>query len=356
MAKNKEKKSKKEIIILGAGPAGLTAAINLAKQGQNVKVYEKNKDCGMRFRGDFQGFENWSSQTDILKEIQSMNLTLDFWHNPILQAEFYNYRRNKRVINFEKPGLYLIKRGMVPGSLDAALKKQALKSGVDIIFNHRIFEKDADIIAGGPKRVSGIVRGITFETKTKHIPIMILDDNLAPKSFAYLLISDGRGCLGTGLTKHFNLADEYLDRTINAFQKLLDIDMGNAKRFTGYGNFFLRNRYEENGTLYTGEAAGLQDYLFAFGLRQAITSGYLAAISILQNQSYDKLIKEKLVPQLKISLTNRFFFSLLGNRGYSRSLERGRKIKDPLGRMNKIYNVSLLQKMIFPIARLALKK
>jgi flavin-dependent dehydrogenase len=185
---------------------------------------------------------------------------------------------------------------------------------------------------------------------------MILDDNLAPKSFAYLLTGDGKGCLGTGLTKYFSQADEYLDRTINAFQKILDIDMRNPKRFTGYGNFFLKNHYEENGRIYIGEAAGLQDYLFAFGLRQAITSGYLAAISILKNQSYDKLIKEKLAPQLKISLTNRFLFSLLGNRGYSRSLERGRKIKDPLGRMNKVYNVSRLQKMILPIARLALKK
>jgi hypothetical protein len=310
----------------------------------------------MRFRGDFQGLENWSSQTDILKEIQSKNIALDFWHKPILQAEFYNYRRSKRVINFEKPGLYLIKRGMIPESLDTSLKKQAIKSGVKIVFNHRISEKEADIIAGGPKRVDGIVRGITFETKTEHAPIMILDDNLAPKSFAYLLTGEGKGCLGTGLTKHFTQADEYLDRTINAFQKLLDIDIRNSKRFTGYGNFFLKKCYEEDGRIYIGEAAGLQDYLFAFGLRQAITSGYLAAISILKNQSYDKLIKEKLAPQLKISLTNRFLFSLLGNRGYSRSLERGRKINNPLGRMNKIYNVSRLQKMIFPIARLALKK
>jgi flavin-dependent dehydrogenase len=356
MIENQVKKNKDEIIILGAGPAGLSAAINLAKKGKKVKVYEKNNDCGMRFRGDFQGFENWTSEKDVLEEIKSMNLKIDFWYNPISQAEFYDYLRNKRVINFEKPGLYLIKRGKTPDSLDISLKNQALKSGVNIIFNQRISEKEADIIASGPKRVDGIVRGITFETKTEYNPVMILDDNLAPKSFAYLLINDGIGCLGTGLTKNYTQADKYLDTTIDTFQKLLNIDIKNPKRYTGYGNFFLKNSYYENKKFYVGEAAGLQDYLFAFGLRQALTSGYLAAISILENKNYDKLVKEILVPKLKISLTNRFFFRLLGNKGYHRFLKRGIKIKDPLGRMNKIYNVSLLQKALFPIARVALRK
>jgi len=356
MIMNQEQSSNKEISILGAGPAGLSAAITLAKYGRKVHVYEKNNDCGMRFRGDFQGFENWSSPTDILDELPLMNLTPDFWYKPILQAEFYDYHRKKRVITFEKPALYLIKRGTMPGSLDVALKEQARRAGVNITFNQTILENEADIIAGGPKRVDGIVRGITFETTTEHVPIMILDDSIAPKSFAYLLISEGRGCLGTGLTKQYTKADEYLDRTIHAFQNLLDIDIRNEKRYTGYGNFFLRKRYEEHGTLYVGEAAGLQDYLFAFGLRQALTSGYLAAQSILQNQSYDTLMKERLVPQLKISLVNRFFFSLLGNRGYSKSLERGRKIEDPLKRMNTLYNVSLLHKAFYPLAKVTFKK
>lgn len=346
----------KEIKIMGAGPAGLTAAINLAKNGYKVKVYEKNKDCGMRFRGDFQGFENWSSHVDILEEIQLKNVNLGFWYKPIFQAEFYDYKRNKRIIDFEKPGLYLIKRGIFPDSLDMSLKKQALETGVDIKFNQRVSEEDVDIVAGGPKKVDGIVRGITFKTTTEHNPVMILDDTIAPKSFAYLLINDGIGCLGTGLTKGYHKSNEYLDKTIEVFQNLIDIDIRNPKRYTGYGNYFIKTRYEEQGKLFIGEAAGLQDYLFAFGLRQAITSGYLAALSIVQKKDFDKMMKEILVPQLKISLTNRFFFCLLGNKGYRRSLQRGEKIKDPLGRMNKIYNVSALQKIMYPIARMALKK
>ena len=346
----------KEIKILGAGPAGLTAAINLVQHDYSVKVYERNKDCGMRFRGDFQGFENWSSKTDILKELESMNISIDFWNKPIMQSEFYDYKLNKRIINFEKPGLYLIKRGVVPGSLDLSLKKQALDNGVDIIFKKRITENEAHIIASGPKRVDGIVRGMTFETKIEQVPTIILDDNLAPKSFAYLLISDGRGCLGTGLTDNYTTANEFLDKTLITFKKLIDLDISNATRFTGYGNFFIRRRYEENGKLYVGEAAGLQDYLLAFGLRQAITSGYLSAKSILNSENYDDLIKKRFLSQLQTSISNRFLYGLVGNRGYSSFLNRGRKIKDPLKRMYKQYNASLPKKMILPLARVALKK
>lgn len=345
-----------EIKILGAGPAGLTAAINLAKLGYNVKVFEKNEDCGMRFRGDFQGLENWSSQTDILEDIKSMNISINFWHKPVFQCEFYDFKLNKRVVHFEKPGLYLVKRGVEKGSLDLALKEQAIKNGVEIVFRKKVTEKEVNIVAGGPHRIDGIVRGMTFETERKDAYIIILNDDLAPKSFAYLLISEGRGCLGTGLTKNYRMANEYFERALKTFREIITLDISNAKMFTGYGNFFLMKNYEKNGRLYVGEAAGLQDFLFAFGLRQAITSGYLAAISIIENKSYDKLIKQRFQQQLKTSVANRFLFSLMGNRGYSFFLKRGRKIKDPLRRMYKQYNPSFLKKAIFLLARIVLRK
>ena len=85
--------------IIGAGPAGLAAAINLAKNGYEVKVFEKNKDCGMRFRGDFQGLENWSSPADILTDLTKMNIKTNFWNKPIYHSEFYDYKLNRREVN-----------------------------------------------------------------------------------------------------------------------------------------------------------------------------------------------------------------------------------------------------------------
>lgn len=345
-----------EIVIKGAGPAGLTTAINLKKAGYNVIVYEKNSDCGIRFHGDFQGFENWSSKIDILDELRLMNIKPSFWYKPIEKAEFYDYKRNKRAINFEKPGLYLIQRGAFEESLDHSLKNQAKNIDVDIVFNKWISDDDADIIASGPKYVDGIIRGIIFKTSIERVPTIILDDLLAPKTFAYFLTGQGKGCLGTGLTDNFKKADQYLNNTLAAFKELFEIDISDEIRFTGYGNFFLRRDYEENGKLFVGEAAGLQDYMLAFGLRQAITSGYFAAKSIIDNKNYNFLIKSRLLPQLKTSLSNRFLYRLAGNKGYSSFLKRGEKINNPMKRMYRQYNKTVFKSSIYPIAKILLKK
>ena len=46
--------------IIGAGPAGLVAAIVLRRHGIPVTVFEKSPEVGHRLSGDFQGLENWS--------------------------------------------------------------------------------------------------------------------------------------------------------------------------------------------------------------------------------------------------------------------------------------------------------
>jgi len=42
----------------------MAAAIFVQQSGEQARVYERRKDVGGRFYGDFQGLENWSSDTD----------------------------------------------------------------------------------------------------------------------------------------------------------------------------------------------------------------------------------------------------------------------------------------------------
>jgi protoporphyrinogen oxidase len=53
--------------ILGAGPSGLSAAINLAKNDYKVDIFEKNKDVGGTVKKNLQGLENWSEKIDALE-------------------------------------------------------------------------------------------------------------------------------------------------------------------------------------------------------------------------------------------------------------------------------------------------
>lgn len=53
--------------IAGAGPAGLAAAITLAREGVSVQVHEARNEVGYRFQRDLQGLENWTTQQDVLQ-------------------------------------------------------------------------------------------------------------------------------------------------------------------------------------------------------------------------------------------------------------------------------------------------
>ena len=64
----------KRINILGAGISGLTAAINLSKNGYETVVYERNSDVGLRFHGDIQGLENWSEKQDVIKDLKRFGI------------------------------------------------------------------------------------------------------------------------------------------------------------------------------------------------------------------------------------------------------------------------------------------
>jgi len=64
--------------IAGAGIAGLTAAINLARNGFDVTVFERASDVGSRFSGEFQGLENWTSERDILDVLKELGVEINF--------------------------------------------------------------------------------------------------------------------------------------------------------------------------------------------------------------------------------------------------------------------------------------
>ena len=72
----------KYITIVGAGPAGLTAAINLANAGFETTVYEQNQNAGLRFNGDFQGLENWSDEDDTLQILNQIGIKINFLCHP----------------------------------------------------------------------------------------------------------------------------------------------------------------------------------------------------------------------------------------------------------------------------------
>lgn len=345
----------KEIEIVGGGPAGLVAAINLAKAGYKVKVYEEKQEVGHRFHGDFQGLENWSSEDDvtsILEKIGVYNkIYIDYICQPYNKLLIFDANLKETLLQSERPFFYLVQRGSRLGCLDYGLMELALEARVEIIFNKRVDKLEkGGIVAIGPRAADAIAKGIVFNTRMEDIAAAILDDRLAPKGYSYLLIHKGKATIATCMFKDFKKERECFERTVETFKKLFpSLDITDAKEFGGYGNFFFGKPCFENGKYYVGEAAGLQDCLWGFGMRYAMTSGFLAAKAIIENKDYRTLLNENIVRMQKVSLVNRFLFDRLGNKGYTYLINRLAE-GNALEKVRRQYNPSLLKTVFYPIA------
>ena len=182
---------------MGAGPSGLAAAINLAKAGYKVSVFERRQDCGWRFGGDLQGLENWSYKEDVITSLSRMNVAINFDCKPFSTLMVTNGSKTFD-LHFTKPLVYLLKRGIAEGSLDQGLKRQALDAGVKIYFNKTIPHAQAHIVATGPnvrELMPGVDIGVIFKTTMSDTAVALVHNKAAYRGYAYLLVTNGYGCM-----------------------------------------------------------------------------------------------------------------------------------------------------------------
>jgi flavin-dependent dehydrogenase len=346
--------TKETIDVIGAGPAGLVAAINLAKSGFAVTLHEAGPSVGHRFHGDFQGIENWTTEHDVRDFLKRINVELNFRLEPYRGGIFFSPSQRRREIRTREALFYLVERGGYEGCLDFGLLRQAQKAGVRVIFSARSWNVEHDgVIAVGPRAADVIAKGIVFDTDARDVAYAIVDDRIAPKGYAYLLINRRRATLATVFYRDFRNEKTYFQRALGTFQKLVPTAMRNTREFGGFGNFFLRPTAIEGKKLYLGESAGFQDALFGFGMRHAMMSGFLAAESIMHGTSYDDLWKRETLPLLRASLANRLIYEFLGNPGYEFIFKRIATRSDLREALRKEYNMSVLKAGLFPVAFLA---
>ena len=299
------------IIIAGAGPAGLSAAINLAKSGQEVIIYEKNPDVGLRYHGQIQGLENWLYDIDTIEWLDKLNLNIDLHCKSLYTMSLFSPDLKKFDLSGKTPIVYLLQRGNEDGCLDFTLKNYAETLGVKIKFNARIIPSNADIIATGRPKATYMASGINFKTNIDDIFWMIIDNELAPKGYGYFFSFNGNATIGSVINTDFINLFRYFEKTLASFRKLTSFKTDREKHFTGSGYFNINYNFNK---LIVGEAAGFQDYLYGAGIKFAMHSGYLAAKSLNDITKYKELVKKEIYPVQKIVVVDRFFWEIFGNK------------------------------------------
>ena len=292
------------IKILGGGIAGLTAAINLTDNNEEVTVYELQQKIGMRFKHNCQLLPNWDSKEDVLSCLKKFKIKIN-WKTKIDFVDIYspNLKNKAEIFSDERPIGYTLTRGG-DESFESYLAQQAENKGVKIITNFKN-KVDADIIATGPRHLDlgfgygGVLRGHFDKSRA----IILFDYKLAPGGYIYFLPHSKR--LAT-----IALAMRKWDKPKIQFNKLADNPLfkkifqssETLYNFSGIANGTIKKipkTAKLQNSLLVGEAAGFQDNAYGFGMRYAIISGYLAAKSILEGLDYDDLWKNTFLNELK---------------------------------------------------------
>ena len=340
------------IQVVGAGPAGLAAAITLAHAGRRVVVHEAAAEVGSRHQRDHQGLENWTAEKDVLDDFREHGLSLDFARMPCRHGVAFDAWGKRYEFHSESPLFYTIERGPGRGTVDSALLAQAHDLGVEVRFNSRVRQVEGPaILAAGPRAADAIAVGFHFKTSMPDGCWVICDDELAPQGYAYLLVTSGRGTVKSCMFSGFKREAEYVARTVERFRRLVGLEMRNPQPHGGAGNFRIPASAYSGRHPVAGEQAGFQDTLWGFGIRFAVHSGILAARGLMDGGNYDVRWRDELGPVLRAAVVNRAVFGALGNDGYRRFLRRASASGDARRFLHRYYGPSWLKSLLYPWAR-----
>jgi flavin-dependent dehydrogenase len=345
--------------IAGAGPAGLCAALALARADVPVEVYEKHDAPNPHLDGAIHGIENWTSARDVLAELREHGVPTDAFEHTAAHSLLFSDGRAVRKVESQEPLFYMVSRGLGPGALERGLLDAALALGVRVRWKHALAPDQADIVAtgGAPARRFCVEAGFQFETPQPDMAFCLLHGPDWPSGYSYMLVRNGRGCLCTVVFNRFREARAFLDRAEATMQAKLPVTKRARRYRGGCGSLAVEGAYRSgDGVPRIGEAAGLQDVLWGFGIRTALLSGALLARCIVEGADWQSAARALFGGRYRTGVVNRWMWERAGHRLfplYGHALG-GRHAA--LAMLRRVHARSWVHGAAFPIARMLMER
>jgi flavin-dependent dehydrogenase len=304
-------------IVAGAGPAGLAAAITLARAGVDVEVRERSVSAGARYDGNLQMLTNYPDSRDARDEFDELapEASVRMW--PQTSATLHGPSGKAVVSRSREPFGYLLGRGSGEGCLDGELFRVADSLGVRFRFGERADPDEVDIIATGGRDVYGVAREWFGEMDLPDGFTVHFDNRDAPGGYGYLLVADGRAVLGVAVTRKHQQVEEWFRRTVQWFIRRYELPSIEAPSLSGRVSLFVPSTgMDARGGRYVGEVGGFCDGFFGFGIRLALQTGRMAAESVISGEDYDAIWKRNLDGRHDSAMINRVLYESIGHPAY----------------------------------------
>ena len=275
-----------KIIIVGAGLSGMVAGINLAKQGYDVTILEKEKKIG-----GSPAFHPSLHVTPIDLRLTSEFTGIDIHSQFPLLTDFQTWAKDKRIP--ARLNNYGAERGARESSLDTFLYKHCKKEGVKFQFGNAV--KKLNDVPPGSIIATGLTCAVDDFKKndivTGHGFSFVMESKIGPSSWQfkdvyspdYFYAGAMNGIIyGLVFGRGTEIEKEAIKIISDQFQERTGIEIKTEWR-SFYAEMMIGNRlYFGPGNKYimAGSASGSQDPYFGFGIVGALTSGKIAALAV----------------------------------------------------------------------------
>lgn len=284
----------KKALIVGAGPAGLVASINLAREGFNVTVAEQENQVG--------GNPDWhpSAHCTPLKAKATwdyIGIDCSTCFFDISERLILVMMGNHVPLKSTPDPTFVCERGGRETSLDSFLYRIAVKEGVKFEFGRKISEEDLraapenTILATG---LTAAMYNILDKPSSRYMGYHAFHDHPAGRADAAIYLGGlgkeygySSACNGIWYVLLFSRNDlpkENLDQFEKMLKKYENKEVKEWRRFAGASPKVNPELIHKNRFILTGTLAGFIETNLGFGITGALISGKIAAMAVTDRE------------------------------------------------------------------------